>query len=132
MMIVVIMLMCFVLPLVVIAHDRAVYHRWYTKKPRMVFLRLNTQEVRDLLTKEGFELCWCCNEKGNIYLTVNSDGTIIHGIGNPCDNRMHLSAKEVLALHIHEARQLGQVIVDCGVDVSKFIKEVKLIKKNRL
>lgn len=131
MLIIVIMLMCLVLSLMVIAHDRAVYHRWYTKKPRFIFLRLNTQEVRDLLAEEGFELCWCCTEKGNIYLTVNSDGRI-HGLGTLCDDKAYLSAKEVLALHIHEARQLGQVIVDCGIDVSKFIKEVKLIKKNSL
>lgn len=97
----------------------------------MVFLRMNTKEVRDLLTKEGFEICWCCLTKGNIYLTAGSEGTI-HGMGSPCDGGSNLSAKEVLAMHINEARQLNQLIIDCGTDVGKFIKEVKLIKKNKL
>lgn len=130
-MLVVTILLCFVLPFVVIIHDRMIYYRWYTKKPKLVFLRLNTERVRDLLVKEGFELCWCCTMKGNIYLTVNNNGSI-HGLGTLCEDKAHLSAKEVLALHIHEAKQLNYLIIDCGTDVSSFIKEVKLIKKNRL
>lgn len=130
-MLAVIILLCFVLPFVVIIHDRMVHYRWYTKKPKMVFLRLNTEKVRDLLKKEDFELCWCCTMKGNIYLTANNDGSI-HGLGTPYEDNAHLSAKEVLALHIYEAQQLNYLIIDCGTDVKLFIREAKLLKKNRL
>lgn len=128
MIVIILLIVCFVLPLGVIVYDKMMYYKWYTQKPKLVFLRLNNEKVRNLLREEGFEICWCCFARGNVYLSVGSEGTI-HGMGQSCEEGS-LSLKEVVALEIHEAQQLGQIVVDCGTDVGKFIKEIKLIRKN--
>lgn len=115
---------CIGLPIAVLVYDKVKYHRWYARMPKLIYLRVNTKEVRDKLESDGIKLCKCASFDGNVWLFVDSDG-VIHGMGLPYEGMDDLSPKEICAFDIQDARDKGKLIVDCGTDLKKFIKEIK-------
>lgn len=115
---------CVGLPVFVLAYDKYKYRRWYARKPKLIFIRFNTKEVRDRLESAGLKLCKCASFDGNVWLSVDSDG-VIHGMGLPYEGMEDLSPKEICAFDIQEAMDRGKLVVDCGTDINKFIKEAK-------
>lgn len=118
------LLACIGLPIAVLTYDKVKYRRWYARKPKLIFLRVNTKGIRDKLEEDDIKLCKCASFDGNVWLSVDSDG-VVHGMGLPYDGMEDLSPKEICAFDIQEARDRGKLIVDCGTDIKKFIKEVK-------
>lgn len=96
----------------VIVYDRIKYHKYYAKKDTFIFLRINNPEVRKSLMSAGIHLCPCSKEFRNIYL-YTSDGSIVCGFS---ENHQHLIANAV---------KEHMKIIDCGIDVNKFIQKVK-------
>lgn len=115
---------CIGLPIAVLTYDKVKYRRWYARKAKLIFLRENTKGIRDKLEGEDIKLCKCASFDGNVWLSIDSDG-VIHGMGLPYEGMEDLSPKEICAFDIQEARDRGKLIVDCGTDLKKFIKEVK-------
>lgn len=122
-------IICLVIPLGIIIYDRIKHKRWYDKQKKFIFLRLNTQEIRNRLSCAGFQICSCCEFDGSVWLNGSSRDGFIHGIGYPYEDMPELSPKEVCALTISDEKKCGNIIVDCGTDVERFIKEVKRYNK---
>lgn len=62
--------------------------------------------------------------KGSVWLAADELG-YIYGVGYPYEGMGDLSPKEMCAYNIGDARECGYDIVDCGVDLNKFIKEAR-------
>lgn len=104
-----------ILLLVAIA-DRIKYRKYYSSKGKMVVLRINNPDVRDRLNSEGLSLCQCAYYNTHKYL-YTIEGDHICGFTEECT---HL---------IDDAIKNHQEVIDCDIDVSKFVNEVKKLQK---
>lgn len=103
---------CFVIPVAVIIYDRIRHHKYYEQKGTFILLRTNYPDVRKQIREAGITLCPCAREFSNIYL-YTLDGAIVCGFN---ENRQHLIA---------DAVKKHMKVIDCGINVGKFIQEVK-------
>lgn len=104
-----------ILLLVAIA-DRIKRRKYYSSKGKMVVLRINNPDVRDRLNSEGLSLCQCAYYNTHKYL-YTIEGDHICGFTEECT---HL---------IEDAIKNHQEVIDCDIDVSKFVNEVKKLQK---
>ncbi len=104
-----------ILLLVAIA-DRIKYRKYYSSKGKMVVLRINNPDVRDRLNSEGLSLCQCAYYNTHKYL-YTIEGDRICGFTEECT---HL---------IEDAIKNHQDVIDCDIDVSKFVNEVKKLQQ---
>lgn len=104
-----------ILLLVAIA-DRIKYCKYYSSKGKMVVLRINNPDVRDRLNTEGLSLCQCAYYNTHKYL-YTIEGDRICGFTEECT---HL---------IEDAIKNHQEVIDCDIDVSKFVNEVKKLQQ---
>lgn len=103
-----------ILLLVAIA-DRIKYRKYYSSKGKMVVLRINNPDVRDRLNSEGLSLCQCAYLTHKYLYTIEGDR--ICGFTEECT---HL---------IEDAIKNHQDVIDCDIDVSKFVNEVKKLQQ---
>lgn len=104
-----------ILLLVAIA-DRIKYRKYYSSKDKMVVLRINNPDVRDRLNSEGLSLCQCAYYNTHKYL-YTIEGDRICGFTEECT---HL---------IEDAIKNHQEVIDCDIDTSKFVSEVKKLQQ---
>lgn len=104
-----------ILLLVAIA-DRIKYRKYYSSKGKMVVLRINNPDVRDRLNSEGLSLCQCAYYNTHKYL-YTIEGNRICGFTEECT---HL---------IEDAIKNHQEVIDCDIDTSKFVSEVKKLQQ---
>lgn len=100
----------------IIVADRIKYRKYYSSKGKMVVLRINNPDVRDRLNSEGLSLCQCAYYNTHKYLyTIECDR--ICGFTEECT---HL---------IEDAIKNHQEVIDCDVDVNKFVSEIKKLQQ---
>ena len=99
----------------IIVADRIKYRKYYSSKCKMVVLRINNPDVRDLLNSEGLSLCQCAYYNTHKYL-YTIEGDRVCGFTEECT---HL---------IEDAIKNHQEVIDCDIDVSKFVSEVKKLQ----
>lgn len=100
----------------IIVADRIKYRKYYSSKDKMVVLRINNPDVRDRLNSEGLSLCQCAYYNTHKYLDT-IEGDRICGFTEECT---HL---------IEDAIKNHQDVIDCDIDVSKFVNEVKKLQQ---
>ena len=100
----------------IIVADRIKYSKYYSSKCKMVVLRINNPDVRDRLNSEGLSLCQCAYYNTHKYL-YTIEGDRICGFTEECT---HL---------IEDAIKNHQELIDCDIDVSKFVSEVKKLQQ---
>lgn len=105
-----------ILLLVAIIADRIKRRKYYSSKGKMVVLRINNPDVRDRLNSEGLSLCQCAYYNTHKYL-YTIEGDHICGFTEECT---HL---------IEDAIKNHQEVIDCDIDVSKFVSEVKKLQQ---
>lgn len=96
--------------------DRIKYRKYYSGKDKMVVLRINNPDVRDRLNSEGLSLCQCAYYNTHKYL-YTIEGDRICGFTEECT---HL---------IEDAIKNHQEVIDCDIDVTKFVSEVKKLQQ---
>lgn len=99
----------------IIVADRIKRRKDYSSKDKMVVLRINNPDVRDRLNSEGLSLCQCAYYNTHKYL-YTIEGDRICGFTEECT---HL---------IEDAIKNHQEVIDCDIDVSKFVNEVKKLQ----
>lgn len=99
----------------IIVADRIKYRKYYSSKGKMVVLRINNPDVRDRLNSDGLSLCQCAYYNTPKYL-YTIEGDRICGFTEECT---HL---------IEDAIKNHQEVIDCDIDVSKFVSEVKKLQ----
>nr|DAU39821.1 MAG TPA: hypothetical protein [Caudoviricetes sp.] len=90
--------------------------KYYSSKGKMVVLRVNNPDVRNRLNSEGLSLCQCAYYNTHKYL-YTIEGDHICGFTEECT---HL---------IEDAIKNHQEVIDCDIDVSKFVNEVKKLQQ---
>ncbi len=100
----------------IIVADHIKYYNYYSSKGKMVVLRINNSEVRGRLNSEGLTLCQCAYYNTHKYL-YTIEGDHICGFTEECT---HL---------IEDAIKNNQEVIDCDIDVSKFVNEVKKLQQ---
>ena len=100
----------------IIVADRIKYSKYYSSKCKMVVLRINNPDVRDRINSEGLSLCQCAYYNTHKYL-YTIEGDRICGFTEECT---HL---------IEDAIKNHQEVIDCDIDVSKFVNEVKKLQQ---
>lgn len=100
----------------IIVADRIKYSKYYSSKCKMVVLRINNPDVRDRLNSEGLSLCQCAYYNTHKYL-YTIEGDRICGFTEECT---HL---------IEDAIKNHQEVIDCDIDVSMFVSEVKKLQQ---
>lgn len=107
---------CIVIPIAVIIYDRIKYRKYYASKGKLIVLRLNNPYVRRILEGNHFNLCQCAYYNVNQYL-YTIEGDRICGFTEDCT---HLIA---------DAVKNHQEVVDCGVNINRFVYEVQKVLK---
>lgn len=100
----------------IIVADRIKRRKYHSSKGKMVVLRINNPDVRDRLNSEGLSLCQCAYYNSHKYL-YTIEGDRICGFTEECT---HL---------IEDAIKNHQDVIDCDIDVSKFVNEVKKLQQ---
>ena len=100
----------------IIVADRIKYRKYYSSKCKMVVLRINNPDVRDRLNSEGLSLCQCAYYNTHKYL-YTIEGDRICGFTEECTQL------------IEDAIKNHQEVIDCDIDVSKFVSEVKKLQQ---
>lgn len=100
----------------IIVADRIKYRKYYSSKGKMVVLRINNPDVRDRLNSEGLSLCQCAYYNTHKYL-YTIEGDRICGF---TEEYTHL---------IEDAIKSHQQVIDCDIDVSMFVSEVKKLQQ---
>ena len=100
----------------IIVADRIKYRKYYSSKGKMVILRINSPVVRDRINSEGLSLCQCAYYNTHKYL-YTIEGDRICGFTEECT---HL---------IEDAIKNHQEVIDCDIDVGKFVSEVKKLQQ---
>lgn len=101
----------------IIVADRIKYSKYYSSKCKMVVLRINNPDVRDRINSEGLSLCQCAYYNTHKYL-YTIEGDRVCGFTEECT---HL---------IEDAIKNHQEVIDCDIDVSKFVNEVKKLQQD--
>ena len=99
----------------IIVADRIKYRKYYSSKGKMVVLRINDPDVRDRLNSEGLSLCQCAYYNTHKYL-YTIEGDRICGFTEECTH------------FIVDAIKNHQEVIDCDIDVIKFVSEVKKLQ----
>lgn len=110
--VIIVLAILWLVAIAIIVTDRIKYRKYYSSKCKMVVLRINNSEVRDRLNSEGLSLCQCAHK----YL-YTIEGDHICGFTEECT---HL---------IEDAIKNNQEVIDCDIDVSKFVSEVKKLQQ---
>ena len=100
----------------IIVADRIKYRKYYSSKDKMVVLRINNSEVRGRLNSEGLTLCQCAYYNTHKYLYA-IEGDLICGFTEECTHLIENAIKNNLE------------VIDCDIDVSKFVNEVKKLQQ---
>ena len=100
----------------VVAYDRFKYRKYYASKSKLVVLRFNNNYVRKLLKDKGFNLCDCAYYNTNRYL-FTTEGDRICGFTEDC---VHL---------IEDAEKNKQEVVDCDININRFVYEIQKLQK---
>lgn len=100
----------------IIVADRIKYRKYYSSKGKMVVLRINNPDVRDRLNSEGLSLCQCAYYNTHKYL-YTIEGDHICGFTEECTPL------------IEDAIKNHQEVIDCDIDVSMFVSEVKKLQQ---
>lgn len=100
----------------IIVADRIKYSKYYSSKCKIVVLRINNPDVRDRLNSDGLSLCQCAYYNTHKYL-YTIEGDRICGFTEECT---HL---------IEDAIKNHQEVIDCDIDVSMFVSEVKKLQQ---
>ena len=101
----------------IIVADRIKYRKYFSSKCKMVVLRINNSDVRDRINSEGLSLCQCAYYNTHKYL-YTIEGDRICGFTEECT---HL---------IEDAIKNHQDVIDCDIDVIKFVSEVKKLQQD--
>lgn len=101
----------------VIAYDRHKYRKYYDRDEKLIVLRLNNEYVKNIIRGAGLNLCFCTNHLSLPFLYYVTGGDRICAFR---EDRLHLIA---------DAKKRKQKVVDCGIDVKKFIYEIQKLKK---
>ena len=101
----------------IIVADRIKYRKYYSSKGKMVVLRINNPDVRDLLNSEGLSLCQCAYYNTHKYL-YTIEGDRICGFTEECT---HL---------IEDAVKHHQEVIDCNINVNLFVSEIKKLQED--
>lgn len=104
------------LAIAVIAYDRIKYHKYYASKSKLVVLRINNAAVREVLSQNGIKLCQCVYYNTNRYL-YTIEGDHICGFTESCT---HL---------IEDAVKHHQEVIDCDINVNRFVYEIQKLQK---
>ena len=99
----------------IIVADRIKYRKYYSSKGKMVVLRINNPDVRDRLNSQRLSLCQCAYYNTHKYL-YTIEGDRICGFTEECT---HL---------IEDAIKNNQEVIECDIDVSNFVSEVKKLQ----
>ena len=99
----------------IIVADRIKYRKYYSSKVKMVVLRINNPDVRERINSEGLSLCQCAYYNTHKYL-YTIEGDRICGFTEECTHLIEDSIKN------------HQEVIDCDIDVSKFVSEVKKLQ----
>ena len=113
--VIIVLAILWLVAIAIIVADRIKYHK-YSSKGKMVVLRINNPDVRDRLNSEGLSLCQCAYYNTHKYL-YTIEGDRICGFTEECT---HL---------IEDAIKNHQEVIDCDIDVSKFVNEVKKLQQ---
>ena len=108
--------MMFILGIVVILYDRIRYRKYYASQGKLIILRLNNPYVRRILEGNHFNLCECAYYNTHQYL-FTIEGDRICGFTEDCT---HL---------ISDAAKHNQEVVDCGININRFVYEVQKAQK---
>lgn len=100
----------------IIVADRIKYSKYYSSKCKMVVLRINNPDVRDRINSEGLSLCQCAYYNTHKYL-YTIEGDRVCGFTEECTHLIEDSIKN------------HQEVIDCDIDVSKFVSEVKKLQQ---
>lgn len=100
----------------IIVAGRIKYRKYFLVIGKMVVLRINNPDVRDRLNSEGLSLCQCAYYNTHKYL-YTIEGDHICGFTEKCT---HL---------IEDAIKNHQEVIDCDIDVGKFVSEVKKLQQ---
>lgn len=115
--IIIVLAILLLVDIAIIVADHIKYRKYYSSNGKMVVLRINNSEVRDRLNSEGLSLCQCAyyNTHTGIFYTIEGD----HICGFT-EESTHL---------IEDAIKNNQEVIDCDIDVSKFVNEVKKLQQ---
>lgn len=114
--IIIVLAILWLVAIVIFVTDRIIYHKYYSNKGKMVVLRINNSEVRGRLNSEDLTLCKCAYYNTHKYL-YTIEGDHICGFTEECT---HL---------IEDAIKNHQEVIDCDIDVNKFVSEVKKLQQ---
>lgn len=100
----------------VIVYDRIKYRKYYASQGKMIVLRMNNEYARGILANKGINLCQCSYYNTNNYL-YTIDGERVCGFTEGCT---HL---------IEDATKHHQEVVDCGININRFVYEIQKMQK---
>lgn len=100
----------------IIVYDRIKYRKYYASQGKMIVLRMNNNYVRVLLANKGINLCQCAYYNTNNYL-YTIDGERVCGFTEGCT---HL---------IEDATKHHQKVIDCGININRFVYEIQKLQK---
>jgi hypothetical protein len=100
----------------IIVYDRIKYCKYYASQGKMVVLRMNNNYVRGILANKGINLCQCAYYNTNNYL-YTIDGERVCGFTEGCT---HL---------IEDATKHHQEVIDCGININRFVYEIEKLQK---
>lgn len=100
----------------IIVYDRIKYRKYYASQGKMIVLRMNNNYVRGILANKGINLCQCSYYNTNNYL-YTIDGERVCGFTEGCP---HL---------IEDATKHHQEVIDCGININRFVYEIQKLQK---
>lgn len=100
----------------VIVYDRIKYRKYYASQGKMIVLRMNNEYARGILANKGINLCQCSYYNTNNYL-YTIDGERVCGFTEGCT---HL---------IEDATKHHQEVIDCGININRFVYEIQKLQK---
>lgn len=101
--------------IIILVYEDIKYNR--KNRQKFIFLRLNNEYVRNILEGNGLFLCNCAFYSTNKYLYTQKDSSI-HGF---TEDITHL---------IEKAEKTNMELIDCGINIKKFIYEIQKLKSN--
>lgn len=99
----------------IIVYDHVKYGHSYYSKP-LIILRVNNERVRNTLQAADIPLCWCASSLKNNSLMYDGYSSVC-GFNEDIDNI------------VYNAKKNKVKVIDCGVNVKKFIYEIQNLKK---
>ena len=113
---IIVLVILWIAAIAVIVYDRIKYRKYYASKGKMVVLRMNNEYARGILANKGINLCQCAYYNTNNYL-YTIDGERVCGFTEGCT---HL---------IENATKHHQEVIDCGININRFVYEIQKLQK---